>query len=45
MKYACKNCNFRFEKDINVEVIKCPYCNRYEAFRERSAEELLEEED
>jgi predicted RNA-binding Zn-ribbon protein involved in translation (DUF1610 family) len=45
MKYVCKDCNFRFEKDSDLPVVKCPYCGRTEAVRDLSAEELLEEEE
>jgi DNA-directed RNA polymerase subunit RPC12/RpoP len=44
MKYVCKNCNFRFERDVTANVIKCPYCGRFEAVKEQSAEELLEDD-
>ena len=44
MKYACKNCNFRYEKDSNAEILKCPYCGRYEAVKDLGAEELIEME-
>lgn len=44
MKYVCRNCNFRFERDVDMSPIKCPYCGRIEAIRELSAEDLIKEE-
>lgn len=40
-KFICKNCGFRIEKD---KLEKCPWCDRRTLEREKTAEELLEEE-
>lgn len=41
-KFICKNCGFRTEKE-NLKA--CPYCDRKTLEKEKTAEELLEEED
>ena len=39
-KFVCRNCGFRIERD-NIET--CPYCDRKALEKEKSATELLEE--
>lgn len=41
MRYCCKNCDFKFEKERKPEV--CPYCGEKTIGEEKSAEEFLKE--
>lgn len=41
--YICKNCEYRFESEINREGKKCPYCGEKTLIHEPDAEELIEE--
>lgn len=41
MRYYCKNCDFKFEKEIKPE--RCPYCGEPKIEKEKSAEEFLKE--
>ena len=41
-KFICKNCGFRIERD-NLET--CPYCDRKSLEKEKTAAELLAEEE
>lgn len=40
----CKNCNYRFESQIERKGRKCPYCGKDSVIEEPSVDELLMEE-
>ena len=42
MKFVCKGCNYRFERD---DAFDCPYCGQESIEKEQSANELLTEID
>ncbi|GBE20430.1 hypothetical protein BMS3Abin17_01171 [archaeon BMS3Abin17] len=44
VRFACKNCNYRFNSEVNHTEKKCPYCGKKDVIKEPSAEELLKEE-
>lgn len=43
MKFACGNCNYRFESEQDKRGEECPYCGEPEVIAEPNAEELLKE--
>ena len=40
INFICKNCNFKFKAK---RASSCPYCDKQDVEREKSAEDLLEE--
>jgi len=43
VKFICSHCGYKKESEINIK--KCPYCNKDSLERERNAEELVNEID
>jgi DNA-directed RNA polymerase subunit RPC12/RpoP len=41
MRFSCKNCKFKFEKEVKPNA--CPYCGGNRIEREKSAEEFLDD--
>ena len=42
-KLVCKECGYRFDRDLGSQPRKCPYCDRESVEEEKSAEELVGE--
>lgn len=43
VKFICKNCNYRFESELEQIKRKCPYCGQIKIIKEPTAEDLLKE--
>jgi len=41
MRFCCKKCKFKFEKEIKPNI--CPYCGDSRIEREKNAEEFLDD--
>jgi len=45
MKFVCKECNYRFESDLDQKDKLCPYCGEKGVEKEKSADEMLKDVD
>lgn len=43
VKFVCKNCKYKFKRELDEEVEKCPVCNKENLEKEQDAEEIIKE--
>ena len=42
-RFACENCNFRFESSFEQEGKSCPYCGEKKVKKEKELNDLIKE--
>ena len=42
VKFVCKECNYRFEKETEQLLRKCPYCGKNGIVKQPDAQDLID---